>query len=116
MSMVLKVPVKVLGFLRRESVENAVRQAREQVTNKGMTFVSLIEKKVFATTQDGKIVSTDLVDGKIGDFVDMAEDFGVRETDVERDKVRIANAYVEAVIGRDRVAAAQHIRDLLGYV
>lgn len=114
--MVLMVPGKVLKYLRRESVENVVQGVREQVTNKGMTFVSLIEKKVYATTQDGKLVSTDLAEGRIGDFVDMAEDFGVREADVERDKARIANAYVEAVIGRDRVAAAQHIRDLLGYV
>lgn len=107
-----KIPAQVIDFLRNQSVENVVQKAREQITNKGMTFVSLIEQKVYAITPEGALVSTDLVDGKIGEFVDMAEDFGVRESDVQR----VAGAYVEAVIGRDPVEAAQRFRELLRYV
>ena len=111
-----KVPAQVIDFLRRQSVENVVQKAREHVTNKGMAFVSLIENKVYAVTTDGALVRVDIQEGTFGDFVDVTDEFGVRESDVQRDKNRIAGAYVEAVISRDQVEAAQRFRELLRHV
>lgn len=98
--------------MRRQSVETTIQQVREQLGKREMRLVALIEKKVYATTIEGNLVSADLSDGKIGEFTDMAEDFGVRKEDANR----VADKYVEAVISRDQVEAAQRIRELLGCV
>jgi hypothetical protein len=112
----MKVPNHVIDFLRRQSVEITVQSVREHVNRQGKTFVSLIEHQVYAVTTEGVLVRADVKEGQIGDFVDVTEEFGLREGDVQRDCQRIAGTYVEAVMSRNPVEAAQCMRELLGHV
>jgi hypothetical protein len=53
------------------------------------------------------------MDGTMGDFEDVTEEYGTKDAEYERDRKRVAGAYVEAVISRDRVEAAQRLRELV---
>ena len=51
--------------------------------------------------------------GDMGEFEDVTEEYGVMDAESKRDRERVAVAYAEAVISRDRVEASQRLRELV---
>ncbi len=116
-----RIPPRTLDLLRRQSAEARISAIREYLLQQGITHVALVEGDAYGTAEsEGKqrLFKTPVADfmlgkGEIGEPMDVTDEYGATEEGVEREKVRLASAFVEAAVRRDRVQSSQHMRQLL---
>lgn len=105
----------------RDSVEAKLSAVHEHIRNKGMEPVAVAGGHAFGLVQNEEgehIFRASVGDffagkGDIGEFEDVTEEYRLQESEAQRDKKRTAAAVVELVLSRDRVGAAQRVRELL---
>jgi len=116
-----RIPPRVLDLLRRKSAETAIADIKEHLLQQGIKHLAVVEGHSYGIggQQDGeRLFKTPVADymtgkGEIGEPVDVTEEYGATQEGVEREKVRLASAYAEAAVRRDRVQSSQHMRQLL---
>lgn len=116
-----RISPKILDLIMRDSVEVKLSSIHEHVRNKGMEPVAVTGGHVYGLVKNDegeRIFRASVGDffagkGDIGEFEDVTEEYRLQESEAQRDKKRTATAVVELVLSRDRVGAAQRVRELL---
>ena len=116
-----RIPPRTLDLLKRQSAEAKISSIREYLLQQGITHVAMVEVHSYGTVEvegQQRLFKTPVADfmtgkGEIGEPVDVTDEYGATEEGVGREKVRLASAFVEAAVRRDRVQSSQHIRQLL---
>lgn len=91
------------------------------MTNKGLTPIAVKDGYAYGIVENEegqrlfKFDVSAFFEGKgdMGEFEDVTEEYGVRDAESKRDRERVAVAYAEAVVSRDRVEASQRLRELV---
>jgi len=113
-----RISQKILDNLKADCVESRLAEIHERMRNRGLTPVAVKDGYAYGIVDEEKgqrlfKMSVELSEGTMGDFEDVTEEYGVKHAEHERDRKRVAGAYVEAVVSRDRVEAAQRLRELV---
>lgn len=116
-----RISQRILNNLRDRSEESCLSAVHERMTNKGLTPVAVKDGHAYGIVENEegqrlfRFAVGDFFAGKgeMGEFEDVTEEYGVRNAESSRDRERVAVAYAEAVISRDRVEASQRLRELV---
>jgi hypothetical protein len=116
-----RISPRILELITRDSVEAKLSSIHEHVRNKGMEPVAVTGGHVYGLVKNDegeRIFRASVEDffrgkGEVGEFEDVTEEYSLQESEAERDRKRTATAVVESVLNRDRVGAAQKVRELL---
>ena len=115
------IPIRTMNLLNRQSVESKIEEIRERLAQKGITYVALVEGHAYGIVEhEGaeRLFKTPVAKfvagkGEIGKPVDVTDEYGATEEEIERERSRLASALAEAAVRRDRVQTSQHMRQLL---
>lgn len=98
-------------------MESRLAEIHQHMRNRGLIPVAVKDSFAYGIVHEEKGEKLFRVavqmDGTMGDFEDVTEEYGTKDTEYERDRRRVAGAYVEAVVSRDRVESAQRLRELV---
>ena len=116
-----RIPPRVLQDLAKRSAEVRIDEIREYLRNKGIEHIALVDGNSYGLleSKDGaRLYRTPVSEfmrgkGEIGESVDVTEEHGATEDAQTREMQRLASAYVEAAVRRDRVQSSQFMRQLL---
>lgn len=116
-----RISPRVLHDLTKRSAEVRIDAIRENLRNKGIEHIALVDGNSYGLSQSEgitKLYKTPVSEfmrgkGEIGESVDVTEEHGATEEAQSREMQRMASAYVEAAVRRDRVQSSQIMRQLL---
>lgn len=116
-----RISQRILDNLKTGCVESRLSEIHERMRNRGLSPLAVKDGYAYGMVQEEggqKLFRMSVAEffkgsGEMGDFEDVTEEYGTKDTEYERDRKRVAGAYVEAVINRDRVESAQRLRELV---